>query len=214
MDSVHGRAPSLMAPRATHSASRVHEPCAQRMIVRLEQHHGWQREPEGLCRLEVNAATPGLPPPHAETVWCPLRLSTAVCDDVLRRHGLARRPCRRKGGFTQASAHCGQVAVIPDALAGRQGSTGRLAQGSLPRPGAVRRAPVAAAPPPPPPGPRGTRPGRACPRVPGAAPGSPHRAPSPCQSSPCACATVPRRLRASAMPHLNPMAVHRPRLSS
>ena len=57
------------------------------------------------------------------------RLSTAVCDDVLQRHGLARRPHRRKGCFTQASAYCGHIAVIPDTLAGRQGSTSRLAQG-------------------------------------------------------------------------------------
>src|SRR5262249_60566391 len=66
---------------------------------------------------------------HQGCIGCPLRLSTAVCDALLGRHGLARRPRRRKGYFTQASAHGGHVAVIPDTLAGRQGSTNRFAHG-------------------------------------------------------------------------------------
>ena len=53
--SAQGWAPSLMAPRAMDSTSRVHDD--RRLadhLVRLEQDHGRQREPKGLRGLEVD----------------------------------------------------------------------------------------------------------------------------------------------------------------
>src|SRR4029450_13185589 len=52
---VHGRAPSRMAPRVTDAASRTRDALrSAEDLVRLEQHHGRQREPEGLRRFEVD----------------------------------------------------------------------------------------------------------------------------------------------------------------